>query len=150
MIRAKKAYSKLFWTLLPAPLMPWSDPCADPHDTVNLDGIDVDTEIAPLVTHLWSLNIDTYNSCQGQDNLYRLYQSRHAAHGDPEGNPYAAYLAFDNYAAAAAVITILDTETAAETSITARGPLPQTAWFAHFNPKLLRHWKNQSPIAHPQ
>lgn len=142
MIRATKAYATLFWSLVPGAVMPWSDPCADPHDTVHLDGIDVDTAIAPLVTHLWSLNIDTHNCCQGEENLYALYKSRHAAHGHPEGNPYAAYVAFDNYAAAAALITILNPEDPAEISITARGRPPQTAWFAHFNPKLLRHWKN--------
>ena len=37
---------------------------ANEHPTVELEGVAIDVEIAPLIELLWDLNIDTMNSCQ--------------------------------------------------------------------------------------
>ena len=50
---------------------PFLDPCETPHPTVDLRGVDVDVQIAPLVEGLWDLGIDTVNSCQGDARITR-------------------------------------------------------------------------------
>ncbi|GAT07607.1 hypothetical protein H7I77_25360 [Mycolicibacterium novocastrense] len=139
-IRGRKAYARVFWSLLPKQLVPWADPCEDPHDTVTVDGVDIDKGIAPLVIYLWSQGISTHDSCQGDCHLYRLYESRHPAESTPAGNPYAAYLAVDSLAAAQAVIRTLN-------------PPPQSAaimnggdrWFVEFDPSALLQWRSPAP-----
>lgn len=35
------------------------------HQTVNINGIDIDVDIAPLIKKLWNEGVRTYFSCQG-------------------------------------------------------------------------------------
>lgn len=37
---------------------------ANEHPTVEVEGVAIDVEVAPLIRLLWDLNIDTINSCQ--------------------------------------------------------------------------------------
>lgn len=143
MIRGRKSYARLFWSFIPGWTAPWADPCEDPHAVVQVDGIDLDAEIAPLVMHLWRKNIRTLNSCQGDARLYRLHESRHpAAWAPPAGNPYSAYLTLDSLEAARAVVCILNPPSEHLATISTRGAVsPEEWWFVHFDPALLGSWQ---------
>lgn len=146
MIRGRKWYAELFWTCVPGWAVPWADPCEDPHAVVTVDGINLDTGIAPLVLELWRRGIQTHNSCQGDERLYRLFRSRHsAAWAPPAGNPYSAYLTLDSLEAARAVVRVLNPQSEHLATISARGAVtPQGYWFVHFAPFLLDGWQGDS------
>lgn len=146
MIRGRKSYARLFWSLIPGWVVPWADPCEDPHPAVTVDGINLDTAIEPLVTELWRQGIRTRNSCQGDRRLYRLHESRHpAAWAPPAGNPYSAYLTLDSLESARAVVRVLNPPSAYLATISARGAVaPEEWWFVHFDPALLGSWQDSS------
>lgn len=147
MMRGRKSYARLFWSLVPCWAVPWADPCEDPHPVVPVDGIDLDVGIAPLVMHLWQNGIHTHNSCQGDTSLYRLHELRHpAAWAPPSGNPYSAYLTLDCLESARAVVRILNPPTEHLATISARGSVsPEEWWFVHFDPGLLASWQAGGP-----
>lgn len=146
MITGKKAYARLFWSLLPEWAVPFADPCEDPHDTVTVDGVVLDVGVAPLVGHLWRLGIATHNSCQGDDGLYRLYASRHRAEATPTGNPYSAYLTLDSLDAARAVVAVVDPPSGNMVTMSTDGSAAHEWWFLHLHPSLLlQHWHERSP-----
>lgn len=146
MIRGRKSYARLFWFFIPSWLVPWADPCEDPHHVVQVGGANLDAGIAPLVIHLWQNDIHTHNSCQGDDRLYRLHESRHpAAWAPPAGNPYSAYLTLDSLWAAREVIRILNPPSQHLATISAMGAVsPQEWWFVHFDPSLLNSWHDSA------
>lgn len=86
MITGRKKYHRLWWIVV-RKFAPYFDPCMQPHGFVLRHGIQVDAGIVDLVETLWSLGIDTYNSCQGDPELERLMG---LAHG--RGDPYQAYV----------------------------------------------------------
>lgn len=137
MITGSKNYARLFWSLLPQWAVPFADPCEDPHETVTVDDVALDVVIAPLMVHLWRRGIATYNSCQGDVDLYRLHASRHQAGGIPTGNPYAAYITLDNLDAARAVAEILAPPTQNLLTFSTDGLPDGQWWFVHFDPSLL-------------
>lgn len=108
-----------------------------------VDGIKLDTGIAPLVLDLWGRGIATHNSCQGDERLYRLYAGRHgAAWAPPAGNPYSAYLTLGSEMDAREVVRILNPHSEHLATISARGAVtPQECWFLHFAPALLKSWQ---------
>lgn len=143
MIRGRKSYARMFWSLIPGWTVPWADPCEDPHEVVAVDGINIDAAIAPLVVDLWRRDIRTHNSCQGDVRLYRMYESRHPAAWAPAaGNPYSAYLTLESLEAARAVVRILNPPSDHLATISARGAMiPQNWWFVHFAPTILSSWQ---------
>ncbi|WP_102146060.1 hypothetical protein [Mycobacterium hubeiense] len=143
MIRGRKTYARVFWTFIPGWAAPWADACEHPHEVVTVDGINLDTRIAPLGLDLWRRGIRTHNSCQGDTHLYRLYESRHAAAwAPPAGNPYSAYLTLERVEDARAVSRVLNPESEHQATISARGAIiPQEWWFVHFDPALLSSWQ---------
>lgn len=147
MITSKRIYARLFWSLLPERAVPFADPCADPHDTVAVDGIALDVSIAPLVVYLWRHGIATHSSCQGDAVLYRLHASRHPAEGTPTGNPYAAYLTLGGLDSARAVVEILDPPAENMVALSTDGLSDGQWWFACFHPALLHQWLASRPTA---
>lgn len=145
MITGRKWYARLFWSLIPGWSVPWADACEDPHPTVVVDGISLDVAIAPLVVYLWRRGIATYNSCQGDRRLYRLYESRHPAAWAPaDANPYSGYLTLDSVETARAVVLVLDPPSEHVVTISARGAVvPEMCWFVHFDPALLSRWHDR-------
>ncbi|OKH73696.1 hypothetical protein EB73_06670 [Mycobacterium sp. SWH-M3] len=111
---------------------------------VTVNGINLDTAIAPLVMDLWQHNIQTHNSCQGDHRLYRLHESRHpAAWAPPSGNPYSAYVTLDSLEDARAVVRVLNPESQHLATISTRGAVsPEEWWFVHFDPALLNNWQD--------
>lgn len=144
-LTGRKAYARLFWRFIPSWAVPWADPCEEPHDVVVVDGVDLDVAIAPLVAELWRQGIGTYNSCQGDARLYRLYDSRHPATREPAGNPYSAYLTLNSLEAARAVVLALDPPPEHLATISTRAAaVPEKWWFVHFDPSLLDRWQGRS------
>jgi hypothetical protein len=47
--------------------------CAAEHDTVLIQGIPIDVEIAPLIEALWLRDIDTLNSCQNNGDNHQVW-----------------------------------------------------------------------------
>lgn len=139
-VRGRKWYSRCFWSAIPRWGVPWADPCEDPHPTVTIQGIAVDAEVAPLVMELWRQGIDTYNSCQGDERLYRLWESRHPAESWPGGNPYSGYVTVGSVAAARRVVRILEPSSDRPAAISTRcGDIEHGEWwFVDFHPAALR------------
>jgi hypothetical protein len=47
--------------------------CESEHDTVLVDGVPIDYEIAPLIEALWERGIDTLNSCQDNGPGHKVW-----------------------------------------------------------------------------
>ena len=80
-MRGAKSYARA-WFRLTNWCAPALDPCEDPHPYVIVDGIALDTHIAPVVQRLWSAGIETVSSCQGDVDLFEASRCdwRTAAH----------------------------------------------------------------------
>lgn len=79
-IPGKKSYHRLWWRLLgwSYPTMDPStmDPSEDPHSTVQLEGIAIDSELEAIISYLWAQGRTTADSCQGDSTLERLSSTR--------------------------------------------------------------------------
>lgn len=149
MIRGRKLYARVFWSLIPGWAVPWSDPCEDPHVSVSVDGVHVDAGIVVLVRYLWRNGIRTHCSCQGDPHLYKLHASRHPAMWAPAvANPYSASLTLDSLDDARAVVRVLAPPSEHAATISARGGVsPEEWWFVHFEPSLLARWHRRGDVS---
>lgn len=98
-----KAYAKL-WLSIVGRSIPFSDPCASPHRTVEKNGIPLDRKIAPLVEAIWRAGINTSNSCQGDR---KLDEKAHRVAPNFYSGCYAATVTFDTVEDAHEVMTAL-------------------------------------------
>ena len=142
-VTASKQYARQWLDLL-GKTIPFGDPCADPHKSVMLDCVEVNTKIAPLVALCWRFNISTWNSCQGDPDLHERW-TRYAPNNGNAAQDHQAYLTLSSFEEAVRVSTAIESFSAAgkswRTSITINSPgtasEPFYYYFLHFPGEVL-------------
>lgn len=76
-LRGRRQYQYFWWRLL-GWAAPIPDPSEEPHQQTVVNGIEIDTEIVPLIRQVWALGIVTYSSCQSDRRLFKLTSERAA------------------------------------------------------------------------
>ena len=129
-MRDHPAYAR-WWARAMGWTMPVTDHCVSPHPSVEIDGVSLDQGIAGLVELLWSKGVETFNSCQGDLDVYR--RTGGSIHGS------AAYLTVGSVDAAVAVLRTLEEVSGGRldhTAVTFR-PSGSASWFVEFDPAAL-------------